>query len=437
MRRNTYKTTSSLASFKTHAISYSNTYALKDMSVLQNAMKQLDRAEALVPHLATTVERLRHADRMVYVSIPLTLKGITRYFPGYRVQWNNQRGPYKGGIRFHPQVDLDEVQALAFWMTMKCAVLDLPYGGGKGGVSVDPKALTQEEREELMRGFVRRMVEVIGPEKDVPAPDVNTNSRLMDVFAEEYGKLVGVSAPGVVTGKSLGYGGSAGRAEATARGAFAVWKVYRDLLPADHVWRVVVQGFGNAGQHIASLFHEAGHKVIAVSDSRGAIKNEAGLDIPALSQFKEAQGTVVGFPGSITMSQEDLLTTECDVLAPSALENQLTGEVAKRVKTKLVLELANGPTTPEGDEALHVAGVTVAPDILANAGGVTVSYFEWYQNIHNEKWTEADVYQKMNKKMEESALAVRERARRFNCPDRVAAFALAIERIAKTVDKKD
>ena len=294
----------------------------------------------------------------------------------------------------------------------------------------DPKTLTQEEREEVMRGFVRRMVEVVGPEKDVPAPDVNTNSRLMDIFAEEYGKLVGTPSPAVVTGKSLERGGSAGRAEATARGAFAVWKAYKDLLPENHVWRVVVQGFGNAGQHIARLFHEAGHVVIAVSDSRGAIKNEAGLDIPELSRFKEVQGTVVGFPGSVTMSQEELLTTECDVLAPSALENQLTGDVAKRVKTKLVLELANGPTTPEGDEALNAAGITVAPDILANAGGVTVSYFEWYQNMHSEKWSETDVYDKMNKKMEESARAVRERAERFNCPDRVAAFVLAIERLA-------
>ena len=394
-------------------------------------MKQLDQAAALVPAHKAVVERLRHADRMVHVTIPLKQGDTTTYFSGYRVQWNNQRGPYKGGIRFHPQVDLDEVQALAFWMTMKCAVLSLPYGGGKGGVSVDPKALTQEEREEVMRGFVRRMVEVIGPEKDVPAPDVNTNSRLMDVFAEEYSQLVGKASPAVVTGKSLDKGGSAGRAEATARGAFAVWKAYRDLLPADHVWRVVVQGFGNAGLHIAHLFHEAGHRVIAVSDSRGGVLNPEGLDIPALEQFKAKEGTVVGFPGTTTLTQEELLTTECDVLAPSALENQLTGEVAKLVKAKLVLELANGPTTPEGDEALHAQGITIAPDILANAGGVTVSYFEWYQNMHAEKWTEAEVYQKMNDKMAESAAAVRERAKRFGCTDRVAAFVLAVERIAE------
>ncbi len=401
------------------------------MSVLSNAMKQLDRVATLVPEHAAVIERLRHADRMVHVTVPLKQGDVTRYFSGYRVQWNNQRGPYKGGIRFHPQVDLDEVQALAFWMTMKCAVLDLPYGGGKGGVSVDPKALTQEEREEVMRGFVRRMVEVVGPEKDVPAPDVNTNSRLMDVFAEEYGKLVGKASPAVVTGKSIEHGGSAGRAEATARGAFATWKVYRDLLPADHVWRVVVQGFGNAGQHIARLFHEAGQMVIAVSDSKGAIVNEQGLDIDALSKFKEATGSVVGFAGSKTISQDELLTTKCDVLAPSALENQLTGDVAKRVQATLVLELANGPTTPEGDEALQSKGIVVAPDILANAGGVTVSYFEWYQNMHNEKWTEADVYQKMNEKMETNAKAVRERAKRLGCSDRVAAFALAVERIAE------
>lgn len=394
-------------------------------------MKQLDQAAALVPAHKAVVERLRHADRMVHVTIPLKQGDTTEYFSGYRVQWNNQRGPYKGGIRFHPQVDLDEVQALAFWMTMKCAVLSLPYGGGKGGVSVDPKALTQEEREEVMRGFVRRMVEVVGPEKDVPAPDVNTNSRLMDVFAEEYSQLVGKASPAVVTGKSLDKGGSAGRAEATARGAFAVWKAYQDLMPADHVWRVVVQGFGNAGLHIAHLFHEAGHRVIAVSDSRGGVLNAEGLDIPALEQFKVKEGTVVGFPGTTTLTQEELLTTDCDVLAPSALENQLTGEVAKRVKAKLVLELANGPTTPEGDEALHAQGITIAPDILANAGGVTVSYFEWYQNMHAEKWTEAEVYQKMNDKMAESAAAVRERAKRFGCTDRVAAFVLAVERIAE------
>ena len=404
------------------------------MSVLSNAMKQLDQAAALVSQYAATVERLRHPDRIVQVTIPLKQANATKYFSGYRVQWNNQRGPYKGGIRFHPQVDLDEVQALSFWMTMKCAVLDLPYGGGKGGVSVDPKVLTQEEREEVMRGFVRGMADVIGPEKDVPAPDVNTNSRLMDVFAEEYGKIVGHAAPAVVTGKNLDQGGSAGRAEATARGAFATWKAYRDLLPADHIWRVVVQGFGNAGQHIARLFHEASHKVIAVSDSQGAIVNPEGLDIAALEAFKKETGTVVGFTGSKTISQEELLTTECDVLAPSALENQITGAVGQRVRAKLVLELANGPTTPEGDEALRANGVIVAPDILTNAGGVTVSYFEWYQNMHNEKWSESDVYDKMNKKMEENALAVRERAKRFNCPDRVAAFALAIERIAQQAE---
>jgi glutamate dehydrogenase/leucine dehydrogenase len=401
------------------------------MSVLSNAMQQLDKAAEFVPEYKSVVERLRHADRMVQVTIPLKQGDVIRYFSGYRVQWNNLRGPYKGGIRFHPQVDLDEVQALAFWMTMKCAVLDLPYGGGKGGVSVDPKALTQEEREEVMRGFVRRMVEVVGPEKDVPAPDVNTTSRLMDVFADEYGKITGKPAPAVVTGKSLERGGSAGRAEATARGALAVWQVYRDLLPADHLWRVVVQGFGNAGQHIARLFHEAGHCVIAVSDSRGGILDPQGLDIPALEQFKAKEGTVVGFPWATSLTQEELLTTECDVLAPSALENQLTGEIAKRVKAKLVLELANGPTTPEGDVALHAQGITVAPDILTNAGGVTVSYFEWYQNMHGETWTEAEVYQKMNVKMAESAAAVRERAKRFGCPDRVAAFVLAVERIAE------
>lgn len=400
------------------------------MSVLSHAMRQLDRAAALVPQHAATVERLRHADRMVHVTIPLTQGGVTKYFSGYRVQWNNQRGPYKGGIRFHPHVDLDEVQALAFWMTMKCAVLDLPYGGGKGGVSVDPKTLTQEEREEVMRGFVRRMVEVVGPDTDIPAPDVNTNARLMDVFAEEYGRLVGAPSPAVVTGKSLDHGGSAGRAEATARGAFAAWGAYRDLLPSDHVWRVAVQGFGNAGQYIARLFHDAGHRVVAVSDSRGGIVNPEGLDITALERFKAKEGTVVGFPGTKTLTQEELLTIECDLLAPSALENQITAEIAKGVQAKLVLELANGPTTPEGDEVLHANGVRVIPDILANAGGVTVSYFEWYQNTHGETWAEEEVYAKMNEKMATHAQAVRACAARFNCPDRVAAFVLAVERIA-------
>ncbi len=319
-------------------------------------------------------------------------------YPAYRVQHNNSRGPYKGGIRYHPDVDLDEVQSLAFWMSLKTAVADVPMGGGKGGITVNPKELSLEELQELSRQWVRAFYKHIGPTKDIPAPDVYTTPQIMAWMMDEYEKLIGESAPGVITGKPLAVGGSLVRDIATALGGvYVLEEAVKKVDIADKT--IAIQGFGNAGMNAAKLLVEQGYKIVAVSDSKGGIYNPAGLDIDLVIKVKSETKSVVNYSDAEKVSNEDILTLDVSVLVPSALENVITIENATKIKAKIILELANGPTTPEADEILHKAGILVLPDILANAGGVTVSYFEWIQNNTGLYWKAEEVREKLKEKM--------------------------------------
>ncbi len=407
------------------------------MSAFTNSMRQLDLAATAMHLDKLTLERLRHPERIVEVDFPVSMDdGSVKFFHGYRVQWNAARGPYKGGLRFHPQTDLDEVKALSFWMTIKCAVANIPFGGGKGGVTVNPKELSKTELENLTRSFTRAIADVIGPEKDVPAPDVNTTPQIMDWLADEFGKYVGKESLAVVTGKSLAHGGSEGRGTATGQGAYYVYEAYSQKLGLDpETSTVVVQGFGNAGQEIARLFHHHGYKVVAVSDSQGGVHDENGLDIPALIKSKNETGHIVRTSDSREVTNDELLRLQCGILVPSALENAITAEVAHEVKAKLVLEVANGPTTPEADMILAKRGVTVIPDVLANSGGVTTSFLEWEQNKIGEHWSEGDVFQRLKPMMDDASSAVIRVAEEFGVTQREAAFISALQRLDKAIRK--
>ncbi len=346
-------------------------------------------------------EILRTPMRVLEVSIPVRMHdGSIRVFKGYRSQHSDILGPTKGGIRFHPDVNIDEVKALSMWMTFKTAVVGLPYGGAKGGIVVDPKTLTRGELEELSRGFVRAIFPIVGPEKDIPAPDVNTNPQIMGWMVDEFDRLVGHNAPGFITGKPLILGGSAGRLEATGRGAvITVAEAAKRLnIPYDKI-RAVVLGFGNVGAFAAKILKDGGATVIAASDSRGSAFNPRGIDVDALMKFKQATGSVVGFPGSENLTEDELLALDCEVLIPAAMENQINVHNAHLVRAKIVGEAANGPTTPEADAILRENGVFVTPDILCNAGGVTVSYFEWVQNQMGYYWEVDEVNQRLQTKM--------------------------------------
>jgi len=397
----------------------------------ENALNQIKRANIAKSFPSELIDRLMHPDRQVRISIPVIMDdGSQKIFEGYRVEHNNKRGPYKGGIRFHQDADMNEVNALALWMTLKCAVANIPMGGGKGGVTVDPKILSASELEKLSRGWARLMAPLLGPEKDVPAPDVNTNGEIMSWMLDEYEKITGEMSGATFTGKPISNRGSEGREEATSIGGLYVFNALRENLHLEGSLNVVVQGLGNVGGNAALLFEADGHKIISLSDSRGAILNEDGLDVKAVMGFKKQTGSVVGFPGSKEISQNELLTLACDVLIPSALENQITIENAKDIKAKLVLELANGPTTPEADDVLFAKGIYVVPDILANSGGVTVSTFEWEQNLKNEKWTKEEVLEKLKAKMEKEAVNVLDYSRNNNTDLRRGAFIVAMERLS-------
>ncbi len=363
--------------------------------------------------------------------------GTVQVFTGYRVQHNLGRGPAKGGIRYHQDVTLDEIKALAMWMTWKCAVVGIPYGGGKGGVIVDPKQLSQKELEGLTRRFFTEIEVLVGPEKDIPAPDVNTNAQIMAWMMDTYSMHAGHTVPGVVTGKPISLGGSEGRNEATARGC-----VYTIIEAARHTGRdlkqqrVAVQGFGNAGSIAARLMAEQGSTIIAVSDSIGGIHDPAGLDIAKVVQWKQEHGTVQGFPGASDISNADLLEIDCDILIPAALENQITSANAGRIKATLIAEAANGPTTPEADEELYRRGVFMIPDILCNAGGVTVSYFEWVQDLNRDHWSEAVVNEKLHGIMTKAFAETLELSQRESCDMRTAAYLLAVERVANAMEMR-
>ncbi len=384
-------------------------------------------------HLDTAMRAmLRVPKRELTVNFPVRMDDDTiRMFTGYRVQHNINRGPAKGGIRYDAAVTLDEVRALAMWMTWKCAVMDIPFGGAKGGVIVDPKPLSQLELERLTRRYATEISILIGPHSDIPAPDVNTNAQTMAWIMDTYSMHMGYSVPAVVTGKPLAIGGSEGRNEATATGVVAVIKLAaQDMKLPIRGARVAIQGFGNAGSIAAELLAAEGARVVAVSDRQGAAYDERGLDIAAVLAHKRQTGTVVGFPGSQRLSVAEVLEVPCDVLIPAATEGQLTGQNAERIQARLIAEAANGPTTPEADIIFTQRGVTVIPDILANAAGVTVSYFEWVQDLQSFFWTPGEIGDKLSHVVERAYTEVARLAADQKCDMRTAAHMVAIRRVA-------
>lgn len=359
--------------------------------------------------------------------------GSTRIYYGYRVQYNNARGPFKGGIRFHPKVDLDEVKSLAFWMAIKCAVANIPYGGGKGGVEVDPKQLSKKELEKLSREFIRAIADVIGPDKDIPAPDVNTTPEIMDWMEDEYAKITGDNSGAVITGKGIENGGHEGREDATARGGYFVFQEASREYGIRDGASIAIQGFGNAGYFMAKFLYDAGYKVVAVSDSKGGIYDAKGLIIPDVKKLKDAGKSIQDYPSGRKVSNDELLELPVDVLIPAALENQITEKNARQIKAKIIIELANGPTTPQAEEILEGKGITVIPDVLANAGGVTGSYFEWKQNKERTKWTLDKYHAELEAVMRSEFKAVFDFSRKNKCLMRTAAYALALQRIEKAM----
>ena len=400
------------------------------------ALQNFDAAADLLELDGVVRDRIRLPERELIVHFPVKMRtGRVTMFTGYRVQHSTARGPAKGGIRYHPDVTLDEVKALASWMTYKCATVNIPFGGAKGGVVCDPKEMDVHELENLTRRFTSEISIIIGPDRDIPAPDVYTNARTRAWMVDTYSMHRGHYAPGVVTGKPIAIGGSYGRREATARGLVYVVAEAAEQLALDlRDARVVVQGFGNAGSIAARLMHdEHDSRVIAVSDSKGAIFNKDGLDPHRVIEHKEKTGSVVGFPASEPIKAEELLALECEVLIPAALENVITADVAQKVRTRIVAEAANGPTVPEADRILAKSGVCVLPDILVNAGGVTVSYFEWVQNNQGYYWKEEDVNDRLKEIMVDAFNHVLVTSKRHKVDLRRAAYVQAIGRVAEAV----
>ncbi|HVB73187.1 MAG TPA: Glu/Leu/Phe/Val dehydrogenase [Ktedonobacteraceae bacterium] len=406
---------------------------VKPLNPYHMAVQQFEAAAEKL-HLSEDMrEILRKPKRELAVNFPVRMdNGRIRTYTGYRVQHNVNRGPAKGGIRYSPEVTLDEVKALAMWMTWKCAVVGIPFGGAKGGVICDPKGMSPAELERLTRRYATEISMIIGPHSDIPAPDVNTNSQVMAWIMDTYSMHEGYSIPAVVTGKPLSIGGSEGRNDATATGVlFVTRQAARHIGMPLRGARVSIQGFGNAGSIAARLFHNEGSKVVAVSDTRGGIYNESGLDPAAVLRFKQERGSVVGFPGAQVVGVHDVLEVPCDVLIPAATEGVITKANAGRVQARIVAEAANGPTTPEADAILLKKDTLVIPDILANAGGVTVSYFEWVQDLQSFFWGVEEITQKLEVIMNRAYTAVAEKADQFSCDLRLAANMLAISRVAE------
>jgi glutamate dehydrogenase (NAD(P)+) len=399
-----------------------------------NAMSQLDKVAKIKNFGDEFISILRQPNRDIKVSIPVQMDdGTLRIFEGYRVEYNNVLGPYKGGIRYHQSTDVSEVKALAFWMALKCAVVGIPMGGGKGGITVDPKLLSKGELERLSRGWVDKLSDILGPHKDVPAPDVNTTPEIMAWMADEFEKITGDKTGAVITGKPIEKGGSLGRDTATAQGGFYVFEALKNKLNIGDKCNVVIQGFGNAGAHAAKIWQNADHKIIAVSDSSSGICNSNGLDIEKLILYKQKTGSVLGFNQEShdckEITNEQLLEMDCDLFIPAAFENIITESNADKIKAKVILELANGPITSVADAILFKKKITVIPDILANSGGVVVSYFEWDQNLKNEHWTKTEVFEKLQPMMASSSENVFKKAQESNTDLRMGAFILAIENI--------
>ena len=380
------------------------------------------------------IDLLKIPYREIKVQIPLRRDdGSLEIIKGYRIQHNGSRGPYKGGLRFHPEVDEDEVRALASLMTWKTALVNIPFGGAKGGVQIDPRNYSEMELNRLTRLFASKIDLIIGPKRDIPAPDVNTNPKIMAWFMDEYGKKHG-HTPSIVTGKPVELGGSLGRNEATGRGAIFTVEEACDALKMDiHHANVVIQGFGNVGSFAAKFIHELGANVVALSDVKGGIYNENGFDVLKVIEHVKATGSVVGFEGAKEVSNEELFEIECDILIPAALGDVIRADNANNIKAKLIAEAANGPTTPEADQILHEKGVMIIPDILCNAGGVTVSYFEWVQNLMHFHWSEDEVNEKLSKIMRNTFADVLSVSRAHNCSLRMASFILAVGRVSDSL----
>ena len=394
-------------------------------------LQQIDRVAPYLGDLSRWVDTLRHPKRALIVDIPLQMDdGSIRHFEGFRVQHNLSRGPGKGGIRYHPNVDLNEVMALSAWMTIKCAAVNLPYGGAKGGIRVDPFALSEGELERLTRRYTSEIGLIIGPQKDIPAPDVGTNAKVMAWMMDTYSMNHGTTITGVVTGKPIHLGGSLGREKATGRGVFITGRevARRSGIEIEGA-RVAVQGFGNVGSEAARLFNDAGARVVAIQDHSATLFNAAGIDLAALSEWQAANKKIAGFSGAEAISDDAFWDVEMEILIPAALEGQITRQRAEKLHCRLVLEGANGPTFPEADDVLASRGVTVVPDVVCNAGGVTVSYFEWVQDMASFFWSEDEINERMDKIMTEAMVHVWDKARDKSCSLRTAAYIVACERI--------
>ena len=411
--------------------------AQQELNPFDSFCTQIDKAGKFIPEEDRKyLQLLKHPQRIYQFALPVIMdSGEIKIFPGYRVQHSDIRGPTKGGIRFHPQVNLDEVKALASWMTMKTAVLNLPYGGAKGGVRVNPKELSSRELESLSRRYAAAVAKFIGPEVDIPAPDVYTSPQIMAWMTDTYSMMAGKTATAAFTGKPMEFGGSHGRSEATARGLFLCTRhvcerLGKSILNA----KVAVQGYGNAGYNSARFMSEAGAKVVAVSDSIGAIYNAGGLDGEAVLNYKQsnARRTVTGFPGGENISGQDLLELDVDILVPAALENAITSENVSRIKAPVIAEAANGPVTPEADMLLNQNGKTVIPDILANSGGVLVSYYEWVQNRNGDHWSEEYIDDRLQRWMKAAFDNVWQLKVKHSVDMRTAAGVLAVTRIVDT-----
>ena len=408
----------------------------KPLSLFETAQAQLDEVASIL-HLEPGIHAiLRQPMRELHVSVPVRMdSGELQVFKGFRVQYNNARGPFKGGIRFHPDETIDTIRALAAWMTWKCALVDIPFGGGKGGVICNPKQMSSGELERLSRGYINAIWEFIGPDRDIPAPDVYTTPQVMAWMMDEYSRLKGYNTPAVITGKPLALGGSLGRGDATARGGMFTIEEAAKYLNIDlSTATVAVQGYGNAGSYIAILMNDIlGSKIVAASDSKGGIYNKQGLDPHQVWQHKMETGSVINFSQAENISNDGLLELEVTVLCPSALENSITQGNAPKIRAKIVAELANGPTAPEADEVLYHNGVFVIPDFLCNAGGVTVSYFEWVQNIYNYYWDEEEVHLRLNKKMTQAFQAVLAESLKHKISMRLAGYIVAVARVAEAI----
>lgn len=416
-------------------------------SLFAEARQRLDLALKHVKISEDAVEQLKHPKASLQVSVPVRMDdGSLQVFQGYRVRYDNTRGPTKGGIRYHPSVSMDEVQSLAFWMTFKCAVLDLPFGGAKGGITIDPKQLSKFELERLSRGYIDAIADFIGPDVDIPAPDVQTNQIIMGWMMDQYSIIQRKITPAVITGKPLTMGGSVGRETATGMGAYFVIET---IMPKLQVVRenttVAVQGFGNVGAVVADLLCQAGYRVVAVSDSKGGIYAKQGLDIPSIRRYKNStrdfravycEGTVCNIVEHEIITNEQLLALGVDILIPGALENQITENNAHNIRAKYIFEIANGPVTPAADRILEDKGIRVFPDILVNAGGVTVSYFEWVQNRSGLYWTLDEVNNRLKHKMVEETERIWAISEREAISMRTAAYVHALNRIGEAIDSK-